>query len=776
MFKKIAILLLAFVLILQASVSSVAFADEYEAYEEAPIVYEVEDNSYEEEAVVEDDIVIEDDIVTDDAIEDDVVTEDNIGSESNLVSYIIDRVIGEAYYEEIEALNSVVVTTAQQLNSAILTAGTTPLTITVNNTINLTSQITISQGRHITIQGSGSITVSGHHRHFVVQRTAPNESSLTLAGDITLTRAAEYNGFGGGVRVVGGNNATLGNTHLTLRDNAAIINNASQVEGGGVHLNGGTLNLHDNSRIDGNTTLGNGGGVSATHGNRCGVNMFSNSSISNNTAVNGGGIIFGSLDDFVMHGGRITGNTATINGGGIIAGGGTTHLHMINGQITGNTAANDGGGIHAIALGALAIEENMVFNNNSARAPFDYGLVAGARDFPFIRWSGQNSLPGTHLLNNYDINFTGETIVLSTVTFDGNGGIVLPENAQRIVPTGTGLGINMPVNPIHPEGFDFLGWVIAGTTTSFVSTSIVGGDITVQAQWSGESIPVVRHDVTFALDGGDGYFPTQSVVQGQFAARPTTYPTRDGFTFLGWFVGNATTEFNFETTPITGPITITARWNERVIPTHDVTFYLDGGTGNFPPQSVEHGGFATAPTTEPVREGFNFLGWFVGDATTEFNFVATPIEAAVVLTARWVAVDVDCCENPYCDCEDCDCDENNDCNDVDCRNPDCDCEDCDCDENNCCCDVDCRNPDCDCENCECDTDTCCNDVDCECGEDCDCCECDVDCECNDNNRRPGPSLPQTGAVVASTTLAGAGASFLGAGAMLWLKNKTKEKE
>ena len=379
----------------------------------------------------------------------------------------------------VQPLSGLITTEADLVNAINAAAANTPVTITINDTINIANEINVGNARNITINGTGTLTVSSNTRHF---RITGLDTTLTLAGSITLTRAEGYTGNGGGVRVYGTCNSNPRNANLTLRENAAIINNRASGNGGGVFLSSGTVNLHDNSRIEHNHAF-NGGGVSATHDNRCGVNMWGNSSISYNTANIGGGIVFGTLDDLAMHGGRINGNTANGRGGGISAGGGTTHLEMFAGEIRNNTAGGNGGAIYATSHGSLAIHEAMVFGGNTANSVRTIDLEMGLLVWPFIRWSGYNSVVGSHLINNYDISYA--PIAFVQVTFYGNGGIILAENLTRNVTPGGGLGPNMPPNPIHPDGAAFLGWTFYqdGTGGAFTSTTQVNSNITVYAQW-----------------------------------------------------------------------------------------------------------------------------------------------------------------------------------------------------------------------------------------------------------------------------------------------------
>ena len=94
--------------------------------------------------------------------------------------------------------------------------------------------------------------------------------------------------------------------------------------------------------------------------------------------------------------------------------------------------------------------------------------------------------------------------------------------------------------------------------------------------------------VTFHLHGGQNQtdFPQQNIVNGMFASAPATQPTKEGYTFVGWFThetgGGA---FNFESTAITQPTTVHARWQPA-----------DEGEGA-PVEDLETDDIADLPTT-----------------------------------------------------------------------------------------------------------------------------------------------------------------------------------
>ena len=64
--------------------------------------------------------------------------------------------------------------------------------------------------------------------------------------------------------------------------------------------------------------------------------------------------------------------------------------------------------------------------------------------------------------------------------------------------------------------------------------------------------------VTFNSDGGT---PVEGakVLRGQEVAKPTDDPTKSGYTFTGWYLGDARYDFN---TPVIAPLTLTAKWEK----------------------------------------------------------------------------------------------------------------------------------------------------------------------------------------------------------------------
>ena len=100
-----------------------------------------------------------------------------------------------------------------------------------------------------------------------------------------------------------------------------------------------------------------------------------------------------------------------------------------------------------------------------------------------IGWA-TTSIPGAHLLNNYDINYDGENSITSayTVTFkDHNGGAI---TTRQVVAPETTVGAAMPENP-NRAGYVFAGWNTErnGSGLAFYSSTKVTGNIDVYATW-----------------------------------------------------------------------------------------------------------------------------------------------------------------------------------------------------------------------------------------------------------------------------------------------------
>jgi uncharacterized repeat protein (TIGR02543 family) len=148
-----------------------------------------------------------------------------------------------------------------------------------------------------------------------------------------------------------------------------------------------------------------------------------------------------------------------------------------------------------------------------------------------------------------------------------------------------------------------------------------------------ESLLARKYTVTFNANGGAPATQIQTVNSGTSAgsAMPSN-PTRDGYTFGGWYtaVNGGGTQFT-ATTAVTGDITVYAKWGLGV------TFDADGGEPGTQTQTVNSGySVGTAMPSNPTRGGYTFGGWYTQQNGEGSQFTAsTVITGNITVYALW---------------------------------------------------------------------------------------------------------------------------------------------
>ena len=418
--------------------------------------------------------------------------------------------------------------------------------------------------------------------------TTPSFSML--GGEIKENSASQS---GAGVAVLGGGvNSFSGDVRFTMGAGASITDNiitgtGATNGGGGVYVRAATSNSSaiftmNGGIISGNSSNSNGGGV-YVHTVHTVLNskkaefIMNDGRISGNSAGgHGGGVSISANAAFVMNDGVIGGTKAdgsaygntTRTGGGVMVGGaynGSIRFTMISGSITHNEAQTDGGGIYTPDYSSLDIRGGTggaVFSDNLAGAgAFDFGIYNWGQDINLaaynssvgaavtgnpmhVKWSltgngleaWGNSVPGTHLLNNYDVNFNREikmTFVMNDGTGDnGNGSIVgvieigtahggrflgmdvndseialfngfVLSNPDAPLPD-MPPGLNPPTMPQSPtrDNHDFIGWSTVKVDTGLeylfsIDTPLMHGNTIIYAQWSRQPSYAIPNAIDF---------------------------------------------------------------------------------------------------------------------------------------------------------------------------------------------------------------------------------------------------------------------------------------
>jgi uncharacterized repeat protein (TIGR02543 family) len=180
-------------------------------------------------------------------------------------------------------------------------------------------------------------------------------------------------------------------------------------------------------------------------------------------------------------------------------------------------------------------------------------------------------------------------------------------------------------------GYLYEGWIYDGKIYKAGDTITMGKkDIIILAVWT------ETHKVTYDLDGGSGTAPTQSdVAKGHTFTVKGCTATKVGYVFKGWSYDRLTFQEGDVITMELEDITLTAVW-KKGLPTHKVTYDLDGGSGTAPVQpDVEEGKTFTIKIYSGKKEGYVFKGWSYDDKTYNMGGTITMGTKDIVLKAVW---------------------------------------------------------------------------------------------------------------------------------------------
>ncbi|MBD5131531.1 MAG: InlB B-repeat-containing protein [Clostridiales bacterium] len=215
---------------------------------------------------------------------------------------------------------------------------------------------------------------------------------------------------------------------------------------------------------------------------------------------------------------------------------------------------------------------------------------------------------------------------------DGKGSKVYTDTFD----TGSEFTRHMATTP-ERSGYTFMGWYTSSaTTTAALSIITVDKNIELFAKW--ELIPT-SYTVTLSLNGGKVNNSTADIpntvnANASFDPNSTTAPTKDGFTFIGWFTKASGGNQINEAVTVTENVTFYAHW-QAIPQTFTVTLNANGGTingGETYAQTLNAGEkFNLHNYLVPVRNGYRFDGWYDSNGK-----VTGEIETTTTLTANWV--------------------------------------------------------------------------------------------------------------------------------------------
>lgn len=223
------------------------------------------------------------------------------------------------------------------------------------------------------------------------------------------------------------------------------------------------------------------------------------------------------------------------------------------------------------------------------------------------------------------------------VSFDHNypGG---PAPSQQVK---AGQTVAAPADPTR-QGYVFAGWFTAkegGNPFSF--DTAITANTTVYAHWTpeqgGETPPPPTGNVTVRFDYNyEGAPNGQSVlVPVGNQVQSVTPPTREGYTFTGWYTQPSGGEpYNF-TAAVTVDMTLYAQWSGAE--TFQVNFNLNyEGSLPLDPANVPSGQLCPRPF-DPMREDYKFDGWYTSpdEEGVLYDFATIPVTQTFTLYAHW---------------------------------------------------------------------------------------------------------------------------------------------
>lgn len=128
------------------------------------------------------------------------------------------------------------------------------------------------------------------------------------------------------------------------------------------------------------------------------------------------------------------------------------------------------------------------------------------------------------------------------------------------------------------------------------------------------------YTVTFVTEKED---EVPSQIRANTPADRPADPTKEGYTFIGWYNGESEWDFETPVTAVTADLTLTAKWQ---INRYTITFDTAGGSEV--PSITQDYGTAITPPAAPTRTGYTFAGWN--------REIPTAMPAGdMTITARW---------------------------------------------------------------------------------------------------------------------------------------------
>ena len=220
------------------------------------------------------------------------------------------------------------------------------------------------------------------------------------------------------------------------------------------------------------------------------------------------------------------------------------------------------------------------------------------------------------------------------VLYAANGGQFVDGNETMQGVADADGKLRQPPTPTR-DGYTFAGWYWHADYSGYTDEqkaadkvdfdqAVTGQTVTMFAQWTKDEVQN-ETDVLYVANGGkfaDGQEVQQGLTDSDGMMRQPMTPTRDGYTFAGWYWVSDLSVLTEEqkeqnkvdfTQPVTKPhVTMYAQWvkNQDEI---NVLYAANGGqfaTGETFQQGLTDSDGMMRQPAEPTREGYTFAGWY----------------------------------------------------------------------------------------------------------------------------------------------------------------------
>ena len=220
------------------------------------------------------------------------------------------------------------------------------------------------------------------------------------------------------------------------------------------------------------------------------------------------------------------------------------------------------------------------------------------------------------------------------VLYAANGGQFVDGNETMQGVADADGKLRQPPTPTR-DGYTFAGWYWHADYSGYTDEqkaadkvdfdqAVTGQTVTMFAQWTKDEVQN-ETDVLYVANGGkfaDGQEVQQGLTDSDGMMRQPMTPTRDGYTFAGWYWVSDLSVLTEEqkdlnkvdfTQPVTKPhVTMYAQWvkNQDEI---NVLYAANGGQfvdGNETMQGVADSDGMMRQPAEPTRDGYTFAGWY----------------------------------------------------------------------------------------------------------------------------------------------------------------------